>query len=424
MTQASRHRAPDRRTTGSPYDELLPDFYPVKLLASAITVDFLVGGQTDEAADRLPGMARAALREAGVALDTRVSPRKLLSWLRSMPSYQVGVPVRLGHDDTGLAFDKLAELIPLIDPGRSVVYQGRRPLSERERAFLATPRHNLLVELTATPRSAALGVTADPLEVLRSASDVDPSSLHWIIGPLAADGIDDAVRLLEALPHGSRLTLRPLAADLLLALRAAAGLGPEPLARLEQVAHANGHAVSDWSCRNGLARVGRGFAGVDQLIGQRDLVRRAHDLITCSACPSRTQCHGTLDEPSLLRRLPHELQVLGLTASGSPVRTGTRAFRLEVAEPFAPGDETYLSHALGQPVAFSLATRPRGRGEVRGPRELAVAVLRRWYRTGFLPVTELNSVAEKVLEDLRRVWVGGTKSLSLVEPAGPRHGAA
>jgi len=424
MTQASRQRAPDRRTTARPYDDLLPDFYPVKLHASAITVDFLVGGQTDEVADRLPGAARAALREAGVALDTRVSARKVLSWLRSMPSYQVGVQVRLGHDDTGLAFDKVSELIPLIDAGRSLVYQARRPLAARERAFLSTARHNLLIELTATPRSAVLGVTADPLEVVRSAAGLDPAGVHWYVGPLAADGLEDAVRLLESLPRGSRITLRPLPADLLLALQASAGLDVDALARLEQVAHRNGHTVSDWACRNGAARVGRGFSGVDQITGQRDLVHRAHDLITCSGCPARTICHGQIDEAAMLRRLPHELQVLGLTATGDPVRTANRSWQLDVAEPFAPGDETYLSHALGHPVAISLTSRPRGRNEVRGPRDLAVSVLRRWYRTGFLPVTELNSVAEKVLEDLRRVWSGGARSLSLVDQPAPGGGAA
>jgi hypothetical protein len=424
MTQVSRQRALDRRTTPRPYDDLLPDFYPVKLLASAITVDFLVGGQTDEVADRLPGAARAALREAGVALDTRVSARKVLSWLRSMPSYQVGVQVRLGHDDTGLAFDKMAELIHLIDTGRSLVYQARRPLADRERAFFSTARHNLLLELTATPRSASLGITADPLEVVQSAAGLDPGGVHWFIGPLAADGLDDAIRLLEALPRGSRLTLRSLPADLLLALQAASGLDADALARLEQVAHRNGHTVTDWACRNGVARVGRGFGGVDQITAQHDLVRRAHDLITCSGCPARTICHGTIDEAALLRRLPHELQVLGLTATGDPVRTGPHAWQLDVAEPFAPGDETYLSHALGQPMAISLTGRPRGRGEVRGPRDLAVSVLRRWYRTGFLPVTELNSVAEKVLEDLRRVWTGGARSLSLIDPPASSSGAA
>jgi hypothetical protein len=424
MTQASRHRVLDRRTTTRPYDDLLPDFYPVKLLASAITVDFLVGSQTDEVADRLPGAARAALREAGVALDTRVSARKVLSWLRSMPSYQAGVQVRLGHDDTGLAFEKMTELIHLVDAGRSLVYQARRPLTDRERAFLSTAHHNLLIELTATPRSAALGVIADPLEVVHSAAGLDPASVHWFIGPLASDGLDDAIQLIEALPRGSRLTLRPLAADLLLALQAASGLDADALARLEQVAHRNGHTVSDWDCRNGVARVGRGFNGVDQITGQKDLVRRAHDLITCSGCPSRTLCHGPIDEAGILRRLPHELQVLGLTATSDPVRTGARAWRLEVAEPFAPGDETYLSHALGPPVAISLTSRPRGRGEVRGPRDLAISVLRRWYRTGFLPVTELNSVAEKVLEDLRRVWVGGTRSLTLIDPPAARSDVA
>jgi hypothetical protein len=159
--------------------------------------------------------------------------------------------------------------------------------------------------------------------------------------------------------------------------------------------------VSEWFCRSGLARVGRGFFDVDRLTGQPDLARRAHDLITCAACPSRTQCHGQLDEAALLTRLTRELHVVGLTPTAPPARTGPRAFQLEVAEPSSPGDETYLSHAVGQTVAISLSTRHPG-ARPGGRAAADPAVLRRWYATGFMPVTELNAVAEKLLEDLAR----------------------
>ena len=81
---------------------------------------------------------------------------------------------------------------------------------------------------------------------------------------------------------------------------------------------------------------------------------------------------------------------------------------MEVAEPTAAGDEAYLSAALGQVVAIEL--RPPGGGEAPGrERPPEAAVLRRWYATGFLPVTELNAAAERALADLARLhasWNG------------------
>ena len=411
----------DRRTTTRSYDALLPEFFPVKLVDAFIAVDFVVGCRFDCSyclSRRHP--VRQALFDTGVALDTRVSPRRALAWLRSMPSYRSGVPLHIGHDtDAGLEFDKGAELIELVDPGRSVVYHTRKPFTDRERAFFGAPRPNLLLMLTATPRSAGLGVASDPLELVRSAAGLDARGVHWVLGPLAADSEPDAVRVLEALPPGSRLTLKALGAT---GLPALAGLAPLPaagLARLEALAHRRRLAVSEWSCRSGVARTGQGFFDVDRLTGQPDLVRRAHDLITCADCPSRTQCHGALDEPSLLARLERELRVVGLTPTAPPVRTGPRAYRLEVAEPAARGDEAYLSHALGRPVAISLSSAATGGGA--GDRFSAPdpAVLRRWYGAGFLPVTELNAAAEKVLEDLTRRQAARGRAASL----GAQHGS-
>ena len=214
-----------------------------------------------------------------------------------------------------------------------------------------------------------------------------------MVGPLSPGDEAEAARLLASLPAGSRLTLRP---------DEAAPAPPAALARLEAAAHRHGHTVTEWTCRGAQARVGLGFFDVDRLTGQSDLARRAHDLITCAACPSRTLCHSPVDEPALAARLDRELRALGLTPAAPPQRLGPRSLRLEVAEPVAAGDEAYLSHALGQPVAVALAQRGPGGRPGAAPAGVTPAVLRRWYATGFLPVTELNGAAEKVLEDLTR----------------------
>lgn len=389
------------------YEPLLPEFFPVKLIGAFISVDFVIGCGFDCAfciSRRHP--AREALFDAGVVLDTLVSPREVLGWLRSMPSYRAGVQLRIGHDtDAGLEFDKAAELIELIEPlepNRSIVYLTRKPFTQTERAFFAAPRANLLLKLTATPRSAELGVERDALELVRSADGLALRGLHWVVGPLTADGANDTERVLVALPPGSRLTLKPLNVAGLPRLAGVGPLSAARLAELEGLARRLGHTVTEWFCREGLARVGRSFFDVDALTGQRDPARRVHDLVICDGCPSLTWCHGALDEPALLARLGQGLGVVGLTLTAPPVRTGPHAYRLEVAEPSSRGDETYLSHALGQPARITLSTRERGTSEGGSFCNVDVDVLRRWWSVGFLPVTELNAAAEKVLEELRR----------------------
>lgn len=369
--------ASERRSIARRYHALLPEFFPIKLDRAAIGVDFVVSNRHDSS-------------DEGPALDARVTPRRMLAWLRSMPSYRAGVPVRIGQEaGAGLAFDKGAELVDLLDPARPATWVARQPLAPEERAFLATPRAHLLVELHLAPRAAA----PDAREAIRAAAGLDPRALHWMVGPLAPGDEAEAARVVAALPAGSRLTLRPAEG---------APLPAAALSRLEAAAHAHGHTVTDWTCRGAQARVGLGFFDVDRLTGQADLARRAHDLITCASCPSRTQCHSPVDEPALAARLDRELRVLGLTPAAAPQRLGPRSLRLEVTEPVAAGDEAYLSHALGQPVAVALAHRGAGGRPAAAFAGVAPTVLRRWYATGFLPVTELNSAAERVLEDLTR----------------------
>lgn len=394
----------ERRIHTKRYEPLLPEFFPLKLIGAFISIDFVVGCRFDCSfciSRRHP--ARSALFDAGVAIDTRVSPRRMLSWLRSMPSYLAGVQLRMGHDtDAGLAFDKNAELITLVDPSRSVVYLTRRPFPAVQRDFFAQPRPNVLLKLTATPRAADLGVRADPLELVRSTAGLDPRRMHWVVGPLVASSIPDAVRILDALPPGSRLNLKPLNTLGQATLAAIPPIPDEALADLERRALARGQVVSEWFCPNGIAAVGRGFFDVDKIAAQSDPDRRARDLATCGACPSRESCHGDLDLATFERRLAQELRVIGLTAKAPPQRTGPRSFLLQVAEPSSRGDETYLNHALGQPVNLTLSTRERGSSEGGSFCNVDPGVLRRWWSQGFLPVNELNLAAERVLDDLRR----------------------
>lgn len=396
----------ERRDYSRRYDPLLPEFFPIKLIGAFIAVDFVAGcsfGCGYCISRRHP--AREALFDARVLVQNRVAPRKVLAWLRSMPSYQAGVQLRIGHDtDAGLQFEKSAELVELVDPRRSIVYLTRKPFTEREQGFFSTYRKNLLLKLTATPRSSALGVTANPLVLVRSAWLLDPRMLFWVVGPLAegADVEADAAAILDALPPGSHLQLKPLSVAGLAGL-GAAPIGADALARLEERAERRGLVATEWFCRRGLARVGQPFFAVDAMTVQPDPAKRSRELAPCAECAMSDKCHAPIDAAAVGERLGAALRELGLTALAPPARTGPRSFELAVKEPSSRGDETWLAHAAGTPVRVRLSTREAGASEGGSFCNVDGEVLRRWYATGFLPVTELNHVAENVLGDVRRI---------------------
>ncbi|MDH4164241.1 MAG: hypothetical protein OEW15_16380 [Nitrospirota bacterium] len=394
------------------YEHLLPEFYPVKLIGAFISLDFVSGCSFNCSfciSKRHP--SREELYQEGLLLDNRVSSGKMLSWLRSMPSYHAGVQVRIGHDtDAGLEFEKSSKLIEMADPGRSIVYLTRKPLTAPEVEFFRTYRRNLLLKLTATPRSKSLNVTRNPMNLVRSAEPLDSRMLYWVLGPLAADSYGDAVEIIESLPAGSSLFLKPLNCEGLPHLANVKPLSRELIAHLEDLALKRGHVVTEWFCRSGLARIDRGFFDVDKITAQKDPAKRERELSYCTACSSNGLCHGELDEPSLRQALVMSLAELGLTLSKEPHRTGPRSFEVAVDEPASRGEETYLNNSLSQAVSITLTTREKGRSQGGSFCNVDREVLKRWYENGFFPVTELNTVAEYVLRDIRRLFTSNGSS--------------
>jgi len=392
------------RRTSSQYESLLPEFFPLKLIGAFISLDFLVGCSFACRfciSRRHP--ARRRLFDAGLSFDSRVSPERMLAWLHASASFRAGVQIRVGHDtDAGLEFEKGAELVRRLPPERSVVWLTRRPLSHVERTFFEAARPNLLLKLTATPRSESLGGRAAPLQRVRAGEGIAPETTYWVVGPLVADSIPDAERVLDSLPAGSHLFLKPLNIQGLPELQSMPALDEPSLRKLEERAIARGHVVTEWFCRRSFARVGRAFFDVDRITGQPEGEKRTRELEVCDHCPSRSLCHAELDWPHVLRELERELVFLGLTLVDEPRRLGPHSVELPVAEPSSRGDETYLSHALTQPVRVRLSTRERGASEGGSFCNVDPAVLRRWAEVGFLPVAELNAAAARTVASIQR----------------------
>jgi len=401
----------ERREQIRQYEALLPEYYPVKLIGAFISLDFIVGCSFNCSfciSKRHP--SRKELFEEGMVLDNRVLPQKMYQWLQSMPSYQAGVQIRIGHDtDAGLEFEKSAELIDLIDDEHSVVYLTRKPFTVNEVDFFRKYRKNLLVKPTATPRSRSLQIARDPVNLVRSTLEIDDGILYWVIGPLVDDNQKDTRRVLEALPKGSRLFLKKLNYAGLPNLDNVPPISDVDYEGLEQFALDKGHLVTEWFC-NSLARIGKGFFDVDKIEQQPDSPKRDRELGYCQSCPSHQICYGDMDLVDFRRQLDRHLKLLGLHLLDEPTQTGRRSFEIKVAEPSSRGEETYLNNVINSPISININTREQGRSQGGSFCNVNREVLKRWYSNGFFPVTELNNVAENILGDVRRIF--GNKQVS------------
>ena len=379
----------------------LAEFFPIKPIGAFLALDFVLGCSFG---CRFCISRRHRVREAlfrlGKVLPLPTTPEEVCDWLESMPSYRAGVQIRVGHDsDAGLQFEPMAELVRLLPADKSIVLLSRRPLTERARAFFAEERPHVLLKLTATPRSPMLGVTGDPLILVGSTLGLSDERLFWVVGPLAADSEAEAARVIDALPAKSHVHLKPLNTAGLPELAGMAPISPEALARLEARAVHRGLTVTEWFCRRSLAPIGRGFFDVDKIATQAPGPKRERELAVCQSCPSRDICHAPLDESALVPRLLSGLAELGLTPLSAPRRMSNRRFEIDVAEPASRGDETWLAHALGEPVSVRLSTREKGQSEGGAFCNVEDEVLRRWEARGFLPVRQLRHAARRILEE-------------------------
>jgi hypothetical protein len=246
-------------------------------------------------------------------------------------------------------------------------------------------------------------VLADPMTLVDSVAALSPEQLFWVVGPLARDSEQDAARVLDALPPGSHLHLKPVNLAGLPALAEVEPIGAEALARLEARAERRGLVVTEWFCRRSLAPLGRGFFDLDLITSQPPGPKRDRELAVCHDCPSRPLCHAPVDEAALGRRIEEAVVALGLTPLAPPRRTAPRTFAVEVAEPSSRGDETWLAHALGEPVRVRLSTREPGTSQGGAFCNVDEAVLRRWAERGFLPVAELEGAARETLRKVRAI---------------------
>lgn len=313
--------------------------------------------------------------------DAGLSPRRLAELVASLPSVShAEVPIRFGHlSDLRFEVDGAEALVTTLPPGHPVVLLTRFAPAAAVAGLLAA-HANALLQVSITPPVAdAISTDVDPGEVIAALSSVPGAQLFVMLGPLV-EGSEPAVReLLPALPRGTAVGFKALAAEGLPWPVRVAPIGAAALRSLADEARATGLDVPPMAgCR---LRTNLGIP----FFRHRGLVDEDPD--ACDGCPNRSVCAGA-GEPTD-HELWAEAALLGLRAEA--VRRSARGIGLEVAAAVARADETFLSESLGWPIFLSAIDR----GDSFRIVERGDDVLQRWADTGFLPVSRLAAaVAE------------------------------
>jgi hypothetical protein len=270
------------------------------------------------------------------AFESAAEARSLLAQCVSFS--RAKVPVRFGHNtDASLQWAFGAELYRLLPPTHPLIMMTRFPLAPRQ-ALLFQGQPNLLCKLSVPPRSTTLDTRTDPFQALHSVINVPRENLYVLIGPVAADGLDEARALMAKLPPGTWCDVKPLTRSGINTVVSTPIPSAEAMADLRTEGRARGLMVTDYFGCQLRRRLGRSFYKASSA---PPYVRD-----TCRQCEGQPRCfpHRSLDTPVVATEAFDHIRKeaaavglpLGQATSLGPAKT---SFQCEV--PASRGDETY-----------------------------------------------------------------------------------
>lgn len=369
----------------------LRELAPIKLIGGFVAVDAHVGciGCPWCLSRRNPLWVDAFAR--GLHADPpAVTPGTVAALLATMPSInRARVPLRFGHNtDAALQWDFGARLYRLMPAQQPFVFMTRFPLDAERRALFAD-QPNLLCKVSLSPASRLLPPAFDAGAVLRSLEGVPTGNLYFLVGPIAADGVEGAAELLRRLPPGAWADVKPLTRDGIAPVQEVPLPSDAQLADLRELGTRLGLTITDFFGCTLRRRLGRPFYKAD---AAPPYVARA-----CAACAGRSRCAEPVDGAiDAIRR--DARRWLGLRL-GPATPLGRRVLRFQADEPCSRGDETFLSELHRHQV--QLSTVPAGSEGGSFCRE-DDAVLARWEQTGFFPSRAVLDLAAQVRAELKR----------------------
>lgn len=377
--------------------ELIAQYFPMKLIGGFIALDFHVGCMNCAFCVCKRNKTRKLIFDTGLQGDFSVGVDEILDLLRKMPSFtKARVPLRFGHDTDAMyqkrQFWEMYEQLPENYP---VVQLRRSRISEDEVPFYKRAKRNLLVKMTVTPNSRWYRSLIDPYRALESLLLIPNTTKYILIGPLADDSFDQAMNLISILPVPSIVDVKALNLEGLESLPEIVGAIPLDnwrLALLRTRARDLGHWVTSHLTCPLRHNLGIPF----DRVGDLDEKEREH----CNKCYSYSLCYSNFDEAFFSQQIESCLEYLQLTKVRAKC-VGMKQYVLDVNEPTAMGDYTYMSKLLGAKIKITSSRR----GTLRGETIATPDVLARWERVGFYPVRELREITIRTYQNLGFSWI-------------------
>ncbi len=370
-----------------PEDELgrLSLFFPIKVVNGFVTCDFVLGCYCCKFClnrrypdwQRLLEMRRVYRNplevERAVALLGRV---KALTRAR--------LTLKLGHDtDMSLEEPEAQALMARLPASQPVVFMRRGRLLPAQRAFHLQPHPNLLMEVTLTPRSAALEYRDDPFAILDSFRGI-ATSTFFTIGPVCPDNLDEAREIIRCLPADSRVWVRELIVKDIPTLKDGLSASGEELRRF---ARDQGHQVISYLNCVARAGVGLGFHKRGEFVSEPNAWQLAH----CERCPSRALCTPEQSEEEERLRIQAALSELGLSLARPLEKFAHKSYNVVSREEVNFGDEAYLRELSGLKVDLWKEGKKTGTA-------LSPSIAARWKEVDFFPVDEMLELARESYE--------------------------
>jgi hypothetical protein len=286
--------------------------------------------------------------------------------------------LKIGHDtDMSLEEPQAQELVERLPASQPVIFMRRGRLLDPWRPFYLSPRPNLLVKVSITPRSDYLAYHEDPFVVLRSFEGL-ACNLFFSIGPVCHDNIEEAREIIRSLPSGSKVWVRDL---IVKDIPAYSHASPERLGEdLRLFAAEAGHQVVHYE--NCLVRAGLGFHKRGEFVSEPN----TWQLGLCQVCPVRASCGAEMSLEDEWSQIDLALDELGLTLTRPLERFGHKSFTVWVDQEVNFGDECYLRERSGLKVDLYKEGRKTGTA-------LSASIARRWRERALFPVEEMVSLA-------------------------------
>jgi len=240
--------------------------------------------------------------------------------------------------------------------------------------------------MTITPPSASLGISTDVEALLSQISRLPQENIYVLIGPVAGDNWQMVPEILERLPTGLWLDIKPLTREGIPGMDAVPVCDADIIGNLRQIAADKGFQVTDFFGCLLRKRLKRPFYKAGSAPD--------YCLPVCLNCELKELCfceRRKTPRHDLIRRHASDI---GLEL-GEIKETGHRAVHVECAQPTSRGDETYLSEITGTRVTISSVPAGSEGGTFdQTPDEILV----RWESHGLLPVTALRKLAQDALQ--------------------------